>query len=98
MIVAREKTSSYGFFDELPQQKRNSERKTIIKIDKLVLTVFVFAIFSVGIFVISYFAQMSTLGFKIDRFNKELAVLRVENQALEAQVQQLIALEISVIR
>lgn len=93
MIVAREKTSSYGIFDETFQQKRNSGRKSIMNADKLALTLFVFTIFGVGIVVIAYFAQMSTLGYKIDRFNKELAALRVENNALEGQVQQILALD-----
>ncbi|MCL2766927.1 MAG: hypothetical protein FWD21_04515 [Peptococcaceae bacterium] len=92
MIVAREKTGSYGFFEETIQQKRSSGRKSIINTDKLALTLFVFAIFGVGVFVISYFAQMSALGYKIDQYGKDMAVLRVENQALEEQIQQMVAL------
>lgn len=92
MIVAREKAGDYGFFEETFQQKRVSGRRSVIKADKIALMLFVFAIFGVGIFVITYFVQVSALGFKIDRFHRDLAVLRVENHALEEQVQHLAAL------
>ena len=93
MIVAREKERSYGFFEDSQQQRRSDRNKTIINADKLKLTTFVIAVFGVGIFVISYFVQVTTLGYKVEQFNRDLAALRVENQALEEQYQQMLALE-----
>ena len=93
MIAAREKGFSYGFYAESYQQRRSDRRRSIVNADKLKLTSLVIVVFSVGIFIISYFVQVSTLGYRVDQFNRELAVLRVENQALEEQFQQMLALD-----
>lgn len=93
MIVAREKTSSYGFFEETLQPKKTRRRKTVFKTEKIVLTGFVLAIFLVGVFITHYCSQLFTLGYKIHRLNNELAVLRVENQGLDEQIRHLINLD-----
>ena len=93
MIAAREKETSYGFYEEAYPLSRSDRHRSIANADKLKLTSFVIAVFCVGIFVISYFVQVSTLGYRVDQFNRELASLRVENQALEEQFQQMMALD-----
>jgi cell division protein FtsL len=92
MIVAREKTSSYGFFDETLQPRRTGGRIEAIKFEKIALILFILAIFGVGVFVTNFFSNKSALGYKIDGLNKEMALLRVENQGLEDQVQSMVGL------
>lgn len=93
MIVAREKTGSYGFFDESFQSRKTRRRRAVFKSEKLALTGFVLAIFFVGVFITYYCSQLFTLGYQINRLNKELAALRVENHGLDEEIQQLVNLD-----
>jgi cell division protein FtsL len=92
MIVARENTGSHGFFDETFQPKKNQGHKRTFNKEKLVLLCFVLGLFALGVFIVHYFAQIYTLGHKIERLNQEMAMLRVENQWLEEEVQQIVSL------
>jgi len=92
MIVAREKTRSHGFFDETFHPKENSGRKRTFKNEKLALLCFVLVLFAMSLFIVFYFAQLYTLGHHIDVLNQELAVLRVDSQGLEEEIQQLVSL------
>jgi len=93
LIVAREKTGGYGFFDESLQSRKTRRHRAVFGGEKLAITGFIFAIFLVGVFVIYYYSQLFTLGYQITRLNKELAVLRVENHSLDEEVQQLVSLD-----
>jgi cell division protein FtsL len=59
---------------------------------KMALLGLVAFVFLVGIFIVQYFAQLYTLSHQIESLNRDLSVLRVENQGLEEQVQQLVSL------
>lgn len=93
MIVAQEKIGRHGFFEEALKQKKNRRRKATFKAEKLALLGFILLIFSVGVFITYYCAQMFTISYRINSLDKELALLRVENHGLESQIQQLINLE-----
>ena len=92
MIVAGEKTRSYGFFDETFHPKASNRRKRTFKNEKLVSLCLVLGLFAVGVFIVFYFAQLYTLGHSINSLNQELAVLRVENQGLEEEILQMVSL------
>jgi len=93
LIVAQEKKGNCGFFDETFQPRKTRRRKAVFKSEKLVLTGFVMAIFLVGVFITYYCSQLFTLGYQINRLNKELSVLRVENHGLEKDIQQLVSID-----
>ncbi|MDD4169883.1 MAG: septum formation initiator family protein [Desulfotomaculaceae bacterium] len=97
MIVAREKTSHNKFFGQLSQQfPRKAKRRThelVFKGHKLKLTGLIVAGFLVGLLITYYFSQLFTLGYQISALNKELAVLRVENNNLTEEIQRLGSLD-----
>jgi len=93
LIVAQEKTGSYGFFDESFRTKKTRRRKAVFNSDKLALTGLVLAGFLVGMLITYYYAQLFTLGYQITRLNKELAALRLENHSLDEEIQRLANLD-----
>jgi len=93
LIIAREKTGHYGFFDELPRSKERRRYRPTFKSCKIALTGLVMAVFFAGILITYYYSQLFALGYQISRLNKELDILRVENHNLDEEIQQLAALD-----
>jgi len=93
LIVAQEKKGNCGFFDESFRPKKPRRHKAVFKKEKLALTGLVLAGFLVGVLITYYCSQLFTLGYQINRLNKELAALRVENHSLDEEIQRLVSLD-----
>ncbi|MDD3653336.1 MAG: septum formation initiator family protein [Desulfotomaculaceae bacterium] len=97
MIVAREKTGHKEFLGQLPRHlPRKVKRRSytyVFKGHKLKLISLIVACFLVGLLITYYFSHLFTLGYQISSLNKELAVLRVDNNNLTEEIQRLGSLE-----
>ncbi len=93
LIMAQEKTdcSSLPGMAEWPVRRRR--RRFVLKGPGLVVAGLVLAAFFVGGLIIYDCSQMLILSYQISCLEKELAVLRVENQGLDEEVCQLATLE-----
>jgi len=92
LILAQEKTGSYGMSVEKPGGKKTIRLKDLTKGRRIALTGMVLAGFLLCVLIIYCHTQVSTLGYKISSLEKELALLRVENHDLEGEVQSLASL------
>ncbi|MEG3070074.1 MAG: cell division protein FtsL [Candidatus Syntrophopropionicum ammoniitolerans] len=94
MIVAQEKTGYYRFpTEETPPVKKITRRKrTLRNRHKLVFIGLVLAAFLVGVAITVFCSQISTLGYKITRLEKELALLHKENYNLNEEIQKMSSL------
>lgn len=93
MIVAQEKTGYYRLSDDAPRPKKTSRGKLLPKSPRLALIGLVLAGFLVGVSITVYCSQIITLGYQITRLEKELALLRIENQSLDEEVHRMTSLE-----
>jgi len=93
LILAQEKTGSYGMSMEDPGRKRAIRLKDLTRGRRIALTGMVLAGFLLGVLITYCHSQVSTLGYQISRLDKELAMLRVENHDLEGEVQRLASLD-----
>ena len=94
MIVAQEKTGYYRFPTETPPVKKITRRKkrTLRNRHKLVLMGLVLVAFLVGVAITVFCSQISTLGYKITRLEKELALLHKENYNLNEEIRRMTSL------
>ncbi len=94
MIVAQEKT---GCCKELPgrvsRPRKIRRNKPVPGSSKLALTGMVAAFFLVGMLITYYYSQVLALGYQIGRLEQKIAVLRVENNNIDGEVQRLVSLE-----
>ena len=93
MILAQEKTGYYGMPLEKPGRKKTRRLKNFTRGRRIALTGTVLVTFLLGVLIIYYHSQVSTLGYQISCLEKELALLRVENHSLEGDVQRLASLD-----
>jgi len=93
LIVAREKTGYYRFSIAAPGPKKIRKIKSVSGGARLALTSLILACFMVGVLITYYYSQVFALGYQINRLQRELAVLRVENHNLEEEVRRLTSLE-----
>ena len=94
MIVAQEKTGYYRFPTEetTPVKKVKKRKRTLRNRHKLVFIGLVLAAFLVGVAITVFCSQISTLGYKITRLEKELALLHKENYNLNEEIQKMSSL------
>ena len=92
MIVAQEKTGYYRP-EEPPPPKKEPRKKVFRKNHRLALIGLVIAGFLVGVAITVFCAQTIALGYQITHLEEELALLRVENNSLDQEIQRLTSLE-----
>lgn len=95
MIVAQDKTCSYGLSYERsePKPKKMRRLKRSSNSHKFLLLVLVLFSFTLGAMINYYQARVYALGYEICSLQQELAALRVENHDLDEKVQQMASLE-----
>ena len=93
MILAQEKKVPCGLPEEYSAPAPGRRLKRLPSGHKLALTGLVIAGFLLGALTIFYYAQVNALGQQINRLEKELARLRVENDGLDADVHKLASLD-----
>ncbi|MGI6491513.1 MAG: hypothetical protein ACOX0T_03705 [Pelotomaculum sp.] len=95
MIVAQDKTCSYGLSYEQPQPKPKKMRrlKRSSSSRKFLLLVLILFSFSLGAMITYFQARVYALGYEICCLQQELTALRVENHDLDERVQQMASLE-----
>lgn len=103
MIVAREKAEYYGDGAEyygLPQppgerrpKPRRWRRPELAGKERLALTGMVLVIFCCCVIITYYYAQVLVTGYRLNKAEQELAMLRTESNDLYARVNQLASLE-----
>lgn len=93
MIVAQDKTGYYGLSIEAPRPKKNHRKKSLPGGSRLALTGVVLVCFLVGIVITYYYSQVLAMGYQISRLEKELSLLRVENNNLDEEVHRLASLD-----
>ena len=95
MIVAREKAEYYGL-PEQPEKKRRTRVQPLatqlaLK-DRVIYTGLVAVIFCACALIASYYAQVLATGYKINAVEKELSLLRNENDGLFADINEISSL------
>lgn len=95
MIVAREKTEYYGL-PQTPVKKEHtsSQRQTtrLVRKDRLALTGMVFLVFCSCVIISYYYAQVFSTGYRLNKAQQELNLLRTESHDLYTKVNQLSSL------
>lgn len=93
MIVAQEKTGYYGLSREAARHKKIRRRKIMPVGRRIALTAMILAGFLIGVSITYYYSQVFALGYRLGCLEKELAILRVENNNLDGEVQRLASLD-----
>lgn len=88
MILAREEVAR-----PLPAQPRplDPARKALLRSERLKLSSLVLLAFSLGVMVVLCEARIAWIGFRLQQFEKEIAAVRMENEALAGAIDQLLA-------
>jgi cell division protein FtsB len=95
LIVAREKAEYYGL-PQLPKEKRQTPGKQglrLVRKERLALTGMVLLLFCSCMVIAFYYAQVLITGYRLNKAEQELALLRTESHDLYARVNQLSNLE-----
>jgi len=93
LIVAQDKTGYRGFSDMDPRPEKTRRRRFVQKSPVPALSGLVLVCFLVGVLITYYFSQVLTLGYQITKLEKELTLLRVENNSLDEEIHKLSSLE-----
>lgn len=95
MIVAREKTDYYGLPQTPAKKERTSGQRLTrrwVRKDRLALTGMIFLVFCSCVIITSYYALVFSTGYRLNKAQQELNLLRTESHALYTKVNQLSSL------
>lgn len=96
MVVARERTESYGLPETpAPQERAGNRRRTSTwdRKDRLVFTGLVLLIFCSCVVISFYYAQIISTGYRLNKAQHELNLLRTESHDLYTKINQLSSLD-----
>jgi len=93
LIIAQEKSDFSSLPDETGWPVKRRRRRFVLRGPGLIVVGLILAAFFVGGLIIYYCSQMLILSYQISCLEKELAVLRVENQGLGEDISRLATIE-----